>query len=360
LHTPASLSLELQIPQKRIRDILRRRYETLPQNVNRWELDEEMTAAVRAATRSHADSNSPVWTLQVGDQIRRRAVHAAYGGQQQGGISTPRRLRDILVFTDPIGGARYGYERFEGLREDGSYSYTGEGQHGHQAFVRGNLALRDAAKNVRTIRLFTTRGSAATYVGAFSTGEPSYRIDTIPDVDGLPRRGIIFNLIPLDADVTLLPPYGGSKVSGPKIMDWTPPDFSDVVVEFDATLAPGERVVSRLEFELQADFGGWLVDEGLVPSRLTLPSGAFAIEPDLYVESNGWIVEAKKSTARTYVRTAIGQVLDYAHVAKGAGKAAVPMVLLPGKPAQDLIELMNELGIILAVRSEDGFDLLAP
>lgn len=319
-----------------------------------------MTDAVRAAVGPGSASDSLLWTLEIGDQVRRREVHDAYGGQQQGGISTPRRIPDILVFTDPVKGARYGYEKFEGLREDGSYSYTGEGQRGDQVFVRGNVALRDAAKNGQIIRVFTTRGPVATYVGSFSTGEPTYRVETIPDVDGKWRRGIIFNLIPIDADATLLPLYGGGKVSGPNIADWTPPDFSDVVIEFDAPLPAGERVVSRLEFELQAGFGGWLKSEGLIPSRLTLPSGAFAIEPDLYVESNGWIVEAKKSTARTYVRTAIGQVLDYAHVAKGAGIAAVPMVLLPGKPADDLIGLMNELGITVAVRSESGFELLVP
>ncbi|MCJ1696736.1 hypothetical protein MT349_13210 [Rathayibacter caricis] len=186
--TPADLSLELGVPQKRIRDVLREFFGTLDIGTTRWELSDEQVDAVRDRLRVEP-VEIPRFSLSVGDQVLRRAVHRAYGGQQQGGISTPRSLGEIFIFTDPAKGARHGYDRFEGLREDGSYSYTGEGQVGDQVFLRGNLALRDAAKNGRIIRLFTVQNTRVTYIGAFTTGLPTYRYEIIPDNEGTLRRG---------------------------------------------------------------------------------------------------------------------------------------------------------------------------
>jgi hypothetical protein len=327
--------------------------------VTRWDLSEPDTEIVRQHF-SDNKVNSVSWLLEVGDRTRRREVHAAYGGQQQGGISTPRRIRDILIFTDPVNGARHGYDRFEGLHEDGTYSYTGEGQFGDQVFERGNVALRDAAKDGRTIRLFTTKGVHATYVGAFTTGSPTYRLETIPDNEGVPRQGIIFNLEPLDADLTLLPVYGGSEELSDSLLAWTPPEYSDVIVAQELSQTHGDRVVSRVEFELQGAFGNWLTAQGTKPSRMRLPTPSSVIEPDLYVEASGWIVEAKRSAGRIHVRTAIGQVLDYAHVATAHGWPATPVILLPGQPEPDLVELIAKLGIVLAVRSGNEFEIHAP
>lgn len=360
LITPASLSLELQVDQRRIRDVLRELYGTLPTGTTRWELNEGQADAVRSRFAASEADKGRQWTLEIGDTVRRREIHNAFRGQQQGGISTPKSIPDILIFTDPKEGAKFGYDRFEGLREDGSYSYTGEGQEGHHEFLRGNKALRDAAADGKTIRLFRTSGTMATYVGAFTTGEPVYQTETIPDAKGAQRLGIIFNLVPLDADTTLLPPYGGERPARATITEWTAPDHSDIVVAQDELVTTGERLISRIEFELQAEFGRWLKSRGHVIKRLTLPTESSTIEPDLYVESNGWIVEAKKSSARAYVRTAIGQVLDYSHTAQLSGIRSSPAVLLPGRPEPDLLLLMHKLGITVAVRSSDSFDILVP
>ncbi len=367
--SPASLSLELAVSQKRVRAIARELYGTLPEGTTRWELTEEQSDAVRARLGGRATRTERSWTLEPGDTVRRRAIHEAYGGQQQGGISTPRSLPDVLVFTDPKSGARYGYDAFEGLRGDGTYAYTGEGQHGQQTFVRGNRALRDSAEDGKTIRLFTTAGVYATYVGSFALADPPFALQTIPDVDGVPREGIIFNLAPLDADVKLLPSYGGplEKAEG-ALMDyaafprvWSPPDYSDVILPgSSAQMDAGERVVSRVEFELQAAFGSWLIESGTPPQRLPLRTENVIIEPDFHVPDRGWVVEAKKSSARGYVRAAIGQVLDYVYVARKAGMTATPVILLPGKPVADLVELMGELRITLVVRSDEAFDVFVP
>lgn len=99
---------------------------------------------------------------------------------------------------------------------------------------------------------------------------------------------------------------------------------------------------------------------GFSPQRLPLRAGSALIEPDTFVSERNWIVEAKKSTAREYVRTAIGQILDYAHVAHKAGLDASPAIILPGPPEEGLRELMHTAGITLIVKVDDDFDVSAP
>src|SRR4051812_21524750 len=63
--------------------------------------------------------------FEVGRVYNRRAdIHRPYGGQQQGGISTPTRVRCVFLFTGP-GGAQHGYR--DGWNDDGVFLYTGEG-----------------------------------------------------------------------------------------------------------------------------------------------------------------------------------------------------------------------------------------
>jgi len=352
--TPARLSLELNISQKRIRGFLREEYGRLPADVARWELDDSQANAVRTRfARQLRPTDPTLWTLEIGDTVLRREIHAAYGGQEQGGIITPKSIPDILVITSPESGARHGYDAFEGLQEDGSFLYTGEGQRGPQVFARGNTALRDAVQDGRPIRLLTKRGTYVTYVGEFTTGEPAFSIETIPDSDGNPRDGIIFKLVPVDADVEALDAPSAPLTESARASSWTPPESSSYVV--GAPLIPGERVVSRIEFELQEDFGKWIQSRGETPQRLRLSSAGATIEPDLYVSESGWVVEAKKSPAREYVRTAIGQVLDYSLLTRESGRPAVPVVLLPGRPIAHLEALLSELGILLIVRDDEGF-----
>jgi len=63
--------------------------------------------------------------FEGGQIYRRRDLHAQFGGQNQGGISTPSSHPMILIFTGDTG-AQYGYH--DGWDEDGSFRYTGEGQ----------------------------------------------------------------------------------------------------------------------------------------------------------------------------------------------------------------------------------------
>lgn len=350
--TIAQLSLELNVPQRLIRGVI----SPLNGQEPKGELDDEQTTAVRAQFSGHA-AEPRIWTLEVGDTVLRRDLHDAFEGQRQSGIITPKSIPDILIVTSPESGAKHGYDKFEGLQPDGSFAYTGQGQVGDQHFKNGNGALRDSVKRNRPIRLFTKNGTSVTYVGEFTTGVPTFATKRILDSKKNLREGIIFNLIPVDANVGALEPWSTPPTKADRVSAWTPPDPSPFVIE--APAPPAERVVSRIEFELQRDFGEWIRRGGQSPQRLQLHSAGALIEPDLYVEESGWVVEAKKSSAREFVRTAIGQVLDYTRLARESGRAAVPVILLPGQPVAHLVSLISELGIILIVRDgEDDFTII--
>lgn len=357
--TPAQLSLELNVGQRHIRGVLRDLYGTLPEGTARWAVSDEQADAVRARIGGAAARETPTWTLEPGDTVLRRELHKTYGGSRQNGIVTLKTLPDILAFTDVRSGAAFGYHLFEGLQEDGSYSYTGEGQRGDQEMLRGNRALAESGRTGRPIRLFTVQGTSVTYVGEFATGDPTYWERTIPDVAGTLRKGFVFSLVPVVAQSELLAP-STSRATIAELDDWTAPDASDVIVAIEAPDSLSDRIVSRLEFALQSEFGSWLKANGDEPQRLRLISAGATLEPDLYAPSRGWIVEAKKSSGRQYVRTAIGQVLDYVHVAEQAGISAVPVVLLPARPTADLVALLGRHRITLVVRSEGAFEVVEP
>ncbi len=60
---------------------------------------------------------------------------------------------------------------------------------------------------------------------------------------------------------------------------------------------------------------------------------------DLYDLATDELVEAKASAGRTYVRAALGQVLDYSRYLDPKGRA----VLVPTYPGDDLADLLNHV-----------------
>ncbi|WP_286958931.1 hypothetical protein [Arsenicicoccus sp. UBA7492] len=146
----------------------------------------------------------------------------------------------------------------------------------------------------------------------------------------------------------------GPGITSPVARPWTPPAVSDVVYELPKG-DEGARVVTRDEFALQGAFADWLTLGGTPPALLPLSSSDGVVHPDLFVPDRGWIVEAKRSTDREYVRMAIGQVLDYCHLATSAGLSATPVILLPSRPSDDLVALLRSLGITLVYRDGRTF-----
>jgi len=219
----------------------------------------------------------------------------------------------------------------------------------------GNLALASSTANGKTIRLFLTEKTYATYVCNFTLGDPPFFEKEATDLEGESRIVYVFNLVPVSADLTALPVFGGveSKASS-SFSDWEAPDWSSY--EFaQAAKSEGVITASRLEFRLQHEFGSWLISNGHVVKKHSIMIGSSSISPDLFDETTNTIVEAKKSSSRGHVRTAIGQVLDYQNNEKIIGNQRNCALLLPSSPAEDLISLCSTLaiGIYIPKNSED-------
>jgi len=127
---------------------------------------------------------------------RRRDLHASFGGQRQGGISTPSQHNLILLFTGEQG-EQYGYSDGWSPDADGVFLYTGEGQRGDMAFVRGNRAVAHHTQDGKDLHLFsyTSKRGFVRYFGQMLCTGHSFR--AAPDLDNNMRRAIVFELLPI-------------------------------------------------------------------------------------------------------------------------------------------------------------------
>lgn len=295
------------------------------------------------------------WSLDPGDRLLRSHVHQLYGGQQRYGISTPANSENILVFTDPKGGARFGYDRFEGLQEDGTYGYTGQGQTGAQVFSRGNKALIESLEQGKIIRLFYADTPYVTYVGSFTLADMPFRYEKAHDANGELRRVIVFNLLPIEVDYSAVP-NALPLPTTPRILDWTLLDDSGYTY---GQIDLASVTARRDEFTLQNAFAQWRRSEGHELKRLEIPVGRTMLVPDFYDQTVSEIIEAKKSPARAHVRLAIGQSLDYVHNAGRHGVIASPAILIPSLPEPDLVDLCAAHRIGLWVPEGNAFENVA-
>jgi len=126
------------------------------------------------------------------DQVyARRDIHARYGGQPQGGISTPRRHPVVFLFTGEAGEA-HGYE--DGWFGDGVFQYSGQGQVGNMKFDRGNLAIRDHALTGKDLHLFEMIGKGQVrYLGQMEYVRHELK-EEVPDRTDKLRQAILFRL----------------------------------------------------------------------------------------------------------------------------------------------------------------------
>tara|TARA_R110002051_G_scaffold48299_2_gene94912 strand:+ start:4485 stop:5306 length:822 start_codon:yes stop_codon:yes gene_type:complete len=123
---------------------------------------------------------------------RANDIHARYGGQRQGGISTPANFPLVFLFTG-AGGEQYGYK--DGWVGSETFVFTGEGQVGDMTFRVGNRAIRDHARNEKQLMLFESlgHGRPVRYRGMFTCSAwESFRG---PDRNGDDRECIRFHLV---------------------------------------------------------------------------------------------------------------------------------------------------------------------
>lgn len=141
------------------------------------------------------------WPIKVGQKLKRRQLHSLVGGAHQWGITSCMNGSAILVFSNPAKSRKFGYDRWEGPRSDGTYHYTGQGPVGDQDIsTRSNRALIRSKARQLPVHLFTSEGTEVTYVGLFELAEDPYRWERAPDQLGNDRRVVVFHLVRLDVD----------------------------------------------------------------------------------------------------------------------------------------------------------------
>jgi 5-methylcytosine-specific restriction protein A len=136
--------------------------------------------------------------FEVGKTYNRRAdIHKVYGGQQQGGICTPKDYHFVILFTG-VSGEQYGYS--DGWDENGVFRYIGEGQRGNMQFLRGNKAIRDHQLEGKDLLLFETLSKRAgvRYMGTFACS--TWEHGKGKDLDGNIRKTIEFHLVPTNGE----------------------------------------------------------------------------------------------------------------------------------------------------------------
>jgi hypothetical protein len=133
------------------------------------------------------------WLVKSGDKILRKDLHQQYGGRRQGGIGPSASTPNVLIFSEPLVGKKYGYN-FDGWMTDGCYHYTGEGQYGDQEMKSGNAAILAHKQEGRALRLFKGVRGEVEYLGEFETDEklPFYNTDAPEAGDGPVRSVIVF------------------------------------------------------------------------------------------------------------------------------------------------------------------------
>lgn len=121
---------------------------------------------------------------------RRKDIHGRYGGQQQGGISTPVNHDVIFIFTGDTG-KDYGYR--DEFRPDGTFWYTGEGQIGDMQMLRGNLAIKDHIEQGKALLLFEYASSGhVKFVSEVVC--VNYHTEQRPDKNNNFRNAFVFHL----------------------------------------------------------------------------------------------------------------------------------------------------------------------
>ncbi len=277
-------------------------------------------------------------SIQPGATLTRRQVHDLFGGRLQGGIS-PTKGKHILVF---IGLPEPGSPA-PGLSPDGTLHYVGEGAKGDQQFTQSNRALLHHKEDGRRVHVFQDRGTRRVggehlykYIGEFEVAadNPYYYADEV-DRHGQARRVINFRLRPVGGDnVPFVDPGQIARRQREARLRNGP------LGEALGTRAPSRNH----ETELVARFIAHLHARGHRTSRLALP---VPYEPgsglvDLFDETTQTIYEVKSSAARTAVRQAIGQLLDYRWRQGGTASMGI---ILPSEPYPDLLDLCTSLSI---------------
>ena len=129
----------------------------------------------------------PDGQFQPGNVYRRADLHRVWGGQRQGGISTPSKASYALLFTGDSGN-QYGYQ--DEWLDPETYGYCGEGQEGDQELVRGNWAIAERSPDIHLFK--SAKDGFVEYVHQMFYADHFYKRGV--DKLGRERELVIFRL----------------------------------------------------------------------------------------------------------------------------------------------------------------------
>jgi 5-methylcytosine-specific restriction protein A len=248
--------------------------------------------------------------------------------------------------------------------DDGKvFLYTGEGATGDQLMNHGNRAIREHREQGRALRLFIADGQIAgtgqrnqRYVGEFEI-DPSkpYSVEDAVDRHGEDRTVFVFRLLPVgdvmrrESDASVFPDVDRQAESS--LVDVE----ENVASSFEVAPSEGTTAMRR-EAELVDRYMAWAgADQRFRRWKVKPPDGLRPLLTDIYSETENTLYEAKGSSSRGAIRTAIGQLFDYRrHIDRDDLRLAV---LLPHVPSGDLVNLVTCLGIsVVAELPGGGFE----
>lgn len=300
------------------------------------------------------------WGTPVGWTGTRDEIVAMYGGTRFGGMETPTKSPNVLLFSDPKVGRENGYE-FDGWSTDGEvFSYTGMDRIGPQRMHKGNLKTRDHKKLGLALRLFgvsgkTPGGSGLTrvYLGEFEIDDAQpYSVEDAPGTDGVMRTVFVFHLRPVGA-VLRRPEDISSKSVAPT------PEGSATEVPLEnhggtnfQQPASEATTAEKRELSLVQAFQALLEARGSELNRYKVyPKGSSTpLFTDIHDKTNGILYEAKADATRNSIRAGLGQLLDYRRYV--AGKPC--RLLLPARPSGDLLDLLAEYDVAAVWKQGTG------
>jgi hypothetical protein len=302
------------------------------------------------------EAGRQVFPYLLGESFKRSDLHKLFGGSFRHGMTSANNKSDFLLFHDEKSNHQFGYDRWQGFQADGSFHYTGQGIKGDQKLSRSNSGLIRANERLLPIHLIESKDGLCTYMGRFALGDPQYFEKLAPDIGkGSLRKVFVFNLIPVSSQKNPRSDVPNQMQVTGENLEWSPPNFISLT---KSQVGQEDSLINLVEYELQAKFGKYLISQGHTPfnHNFMIADCKGTLKPDFWVPDLKLVIEAKASNAREYVRLAIGQVLDYANLARLEGTKMNPAILLPSPPAQDLRNLLHSLGITLIVESRSGFD----
>lgn len=171
-------------------------------------------------------------------------------------------------------------------------------------------------------------------------------------VANLSRLGEMLDLTPyVDRYELLADGRGAAPESAPPTIRVLPIDAPEL--EVTEPFETNERNATLTERQLVARFAEHLQSAGMNVSRHAYRLQGGELQCDLSNETRGQLIEAKGSLARTGIRTAIGQLLDYRRFEPSDTRVAV---LLPEHPSDDLQQLIATVGAaVIWEESSGGF-----